>query len=150
MWIKDTQSGKVFQYGHDRHDSLEISGDGRTLSYYHLQCGDGSRYGSFLFVTDENGNIPDEDKELRKWGADAYFNIGGFSEEQKDWRTLQHQILKMMMMTDNKEVEVALAGVLNLMDGMGKGGEQNGSDENDTDSSDESLSEGMVLAEFTE
>ena len=137
MWIKDTQSGKVFQYGHDRHDSLEISGDGRTLSYYHLQCGDGSRYGSFLFVTDENGRIPDEDEVLRKHGADAYFNIGGFSEEQKDWRFLERQILKMMILTDNKEVEVALAGVLDLMNRMGKGGEQNGIDENDSDSSDE-------------
>lgn len=41
MYIKDLETGKVRIYGTDKHDSLVISGDGRILSYYNLQNGDG-------------------------------------------------------------------------------------------------------------
>lgn len=75
-WIKDLQSGNVREYGSDQHDSLMISQDGRTLSYYNMQCGDGSIYGDFRFVTGENGLTPEEDTEA----YDAYFNIGGWQE----------------------------------------------------------------------
>lgn len=76
MWIKDLLTGDVREYGTNCHDSLRISDDGRTLSYENLQNGDGSM-GDYRFVT-EHGVIPQEDKEYLKYGADAYFNIGGF------------------------------------------------------------------------
>lgn len=79
MWIKDLQTGTVREYGKNCHDSLRISGDGRTLTYYNLQCGDGSGYGDFRFVVDPEGHTPDEDETLIKYWADAYFNIGGWN-----------------------------------------------------------------------
>lgn len=81
MWIKDLQGGRVRKYGSDHHDSLRISDDGKTLSYENLQNGDGSRYGDYRFVTDEQGLIPSEDMDYVRHGADAYFNIGGFKNE---------------------------------------------------------------------
>lgn len=85
MWIKDLQGNKIREYGTDCHDSLMISDDGRTLSYCNMQNGDGSRYGDYRFVIDENGNVPQDDFELIKYGAEAYANMGGFEnsfEEQ--------------------------------------------------------------------
>lgn len=76
MYIKDLQTGKVRKYGADRHDSLVISEDGRTLSYYNLQNGDGSRYGDYRFC-DEEGKIPAETE--CNYGEE-YFNIGGWGE----------------------------------------------------------------------
>jgi hypothetical protein len=79
-YIKDMglKSGAVIRpYGSSRHDSLRISPDGRTLSYENLQNGDGSKYGCYRFC-DEEGRTPEEDPDLVKHGADAYFNIGGF------------------------------------------------------------------------
>lgn len=78
MWIKDLSNGRVFRYGHNPHDSLRISDDGRTLSYENLQNGDGSEYGEYRFVTDVNGKTPKEDETLLAYGADAYFDIGGW------------------------------------------------------------------------
>lgn len=80
MYIKDLTNGVVRRYGGNIHDSLRISSDGRTLSYANLQNGDGSRYGDYRFVVDENGETPEEDEVLRVYGADAYFNIGGFMD----------------------------------------------------------------------
>lgn len=79
MYIRDNISNTVRLYGTDCHDSLLISNDGKTLSYYNLQCGEGSRYGSYSFVTDRDGNVPNEDEDLIRHGAEAYFNIGGFN-----------------------------------------------------------------------
>ena len=83
MYIKDLQTGKVRLYGSNCHDSLRISEDGRTLSYENLQNGDGSKYGDYRFVTDEQGKIPSEDETYIKYGADAYFNIGGWERKEK-------------------------------------------------------------------
>jgi len=80
MYIKDLQSGELHEYGKDCHDSLIISEDGRTLSYYNLQCGDGSRFGNFRFVN-KNGNIPSEDEFFMELGDENYANIGGFTDE---------------------------------------------------------------------
>lgn len=80
MLIKDLLTGTIRKYGKSSHDSLRISTDGRTLSYENLQNGDGSRYGDYRFVVDEEGKIPAEEEELMAYGGDAYFNIGGFSE----------------------------------------------------------------------
>ena len=77
MYIKDLQTGEVRMYGTNHHDSLKVSNDGRTLSYYNLQNGDGSAYGDYRF-TDEKGQTPEEDKEMAQYGAENYFNIGGF------------------------------------------------------------------------
>ena len=77
MYIKDLTNGNVRLYGTNHHDALRISKDGRTLSYENLQNGDGSRYGDYRF-TDGEGRTPEEDEELAEYGADAYFNIGGF------------------------------------------------------------------------
>lgn len=71
MFIKDNITGIVRLYGTDCHDSLAISKDGKHLSYYNLQCGEGSKYGSYSFVTDETGTLPKDD-------AEAFFDIGGF------------------------------------------------------------------------
>lgn len=49
IMIKDLQSGRQFEFGKNTHDRLIISEDGRTLSYYDLQSGDGSRYGDYRF-----------------------------------------------------------------------------------------------------
>ena len=73
MFIKDLETGKVRRYGTNPHDSLVISDDGRTLSYYNLQNGDGSGHGNYVFCDDEGKtpaeiDIPDN----------IYFNIGGW------------------------------------------------------------------------
>lgn len=80
MWIKDLQGNKIREYGTDCHDALRISDDGRTLSYENMQNGDGSLYGDYRFVVDEKGNVPRDDFELQKYGADAYANMGGFTD----------------------------------------------------------------------
>lgn len=76
MKIKDMQSGYTFEYG-GCHDSLRISGDGRSLSYYNLQNGDGSRFGDYRFVMDD-GEVPQESESVCAYYGDCYFNIGGF------------------------------------------------------------------------
>jgi hypothetical protein len=82
MWIKDLHFNETRLYGADCHDSLIISNDGRTLAYYNLQNGDGSRFGDYRFAADENGLTPEEDIALARYGADAYFNIGGFKDRK--------------------------------------------------------------------
>ena len=81
MFIKDLETGKVRRYGTDPHDSLVISEDGRTLAYYNLQNGDGSRYGSYVFCDDE-GKTPKEIDVHIEHGADIYFNIGGWKGDR--------------------------------------------------------------------
>lgn len=77
MLIKDLETGCVREYGKDCHDSLVISPDGRSLSYYNLQCGEGSRYGCFRFVM-EDGEVPNDSQTPDAIHAECYFNIGGF------------------------------------------------------------------------
>lgn len=81
-YIKDLQTGNIRPYGSNHHDSLMISQDGTYLTYEHLQCGDGSiagdkEHSGFVFCDDE-GHTPEEDEILCRYGADAYFNIGGW------------------------------------------------------------------------
>ena len=82
MLIKDLQNGIVREYGKDCHDSLAISADGRALSYYNLQCGDGSMYGDFRFVM-EDGEVPCESLTPDAIHGESYFNIGGFSGREE-------------------------------------------------------------------
>ena len=75
MLIKDLQSNSVFEYG-GCHDSLSISEDGRTLSYYNLQNGEGSKYGDYRFVM-EDGKIPAESETADAIHGCSYFDVGG-------------------------------------------------------------------------
>lgn len=85
MNIYDTTNGKTHIYGSNCHDSLVVSEDGRTLSYYNLQNGDGSAYGDYRIVT-EMGLIPSEDTSLE----DLYYaNIGGFTEDIRGVRRVR-------------------------------------------------------------
>lgn len=77
IYIKDNATGKIRLYGTDCHDSIIISDDGRTMAYSNLQNGDGSRYGNYRFC-DKDGKVPADIDVVRKYGADVYFNIGGF------------------------------------------------------------------------
>ena len=81
MLIKDLQTGRVREYGTNSHDSLEISQDGRFLSYYNLQCGEGSSYGDFRFVMSD-GKVPCESETAEAINDCCYFNIGGFPDEE--------------------------------------------------------------------
>ena len=78
MYIKDLVTGEVHEYGQNCHDSLRISQDGTYLTYANLQNGDGSLYGEYRFVIDEEGHTPAE----CDCAYDAYFNIGGFDKEK--------------------------------------------------------------------
>lgn len=49
LYIQDVVSGRVFEYGKNCHDILVISKDGRCLTYYNLQNGDGSSVGDYRF-----------------------------------------------------------------------------------------------------
>lgn len=49
IFIQDTYSGRIFEFGKNVHDRLIISEDGRSLTYYNLQCGEGSEFGDFRF-----------------------------------------------------------------------------------------------------
>lgn len=77
MKILDTQTGDIQEYGAGGHDSLRVSQDGRTLSYYNLQNGDGSAYGDYRFVCDDN-KIPAESETADARHANVFFNIGGW------------------------------------------------------------------------
>ena len=79
MWIRDNEAKEnaVRMYGTNPHDSLVVSQDGRTLSYYNLQNGDGSIGGGYSF-TDEDGNIPVDIEDA--YDNTVYFNIGGFGK----------------------------------------------------------------------
>ena len=62
IYIKDLQSGRIFEYGKNCHDRLVISEDGRSLHYENLQNGDGSNGGDYRFFSLENKPIKEEKK----------------------------------------------------------------------------------------
>lgn len=76
MKIKDLTTGQIFEYGSNRHHALRISADGRTLSFENLQNGDGSKYGEYRFIDDNEEKTPDEIES--EYSGECYFNIGGF------------------------------------------------------------------------
>lgn len=86
IYIKDLLADKnqVRIYGTNHHDSLKISDDGRFLSYYNLQNGDGSFLGDYRFC-DKDGLLPCDNKE---YGVDAYANIGGFKNDIEEFENL--------------------------------------------------------------
>lgn len=92
MKILDLQTGDVHEYGSNCHDSLAISRDGRTLTYYNLQNGDGSMLGDYRFVMDDN-KVPEESQTADAIHAECYFDIGGWHERNKGaW--LYHKVFK--------------------------------------------------------
>ena len=78
MKIKDLQTGEEHEYGTNPHDSLVVSEDGRTLSYYNLQNGDGSRFGDYRFI------VGDE--------IERYWNIGGFAKPERKGKWLVYEV----------------------------------------------------------
>lgn len=104
MYIKDNITGVVRLYGTDCHDSLEISDDGKYLTYYNLQCGEGSKYGSYSFVTDDKGTLPRDDEDLIKHGAEAFFNIGGFNDTTDVLNKIRAELMLIEGMEDAIEI----------------------------------------------
>ena len=89
MKILDLQTGNIHEYGTNGHDSLAVSQDGRTLSYYNLQNGDGSDLGDYRFVCDDD-KIPAESQTADALHCEVYFNIGGWSGDRKkgEWKIM--------------------------------------------------------------
>ena len=85
MKILDLQTGRIHEYGENCHDSLRISEDGRNLTYYNLQNGDGSCYGDYRFVMDDD-KIPAESKTADALHGESFFNIGGFEKREEHER----------------------------------------------------------------
>lgn len=81
MKIKDLQTGEVHEYGTNCHDSLYVSQDGRTLTYYNLQNGDGSGVGDYRFVCDDE-KVPAESETADAIHCEVYFNIGGWNHRR--------------------------------------------------------------------
>ncbi len=116
-YIKDLQSGNIRPYGSNHHDSLLISQDGTYLTYEHLQCGDGSiagdkEHSGFVFCNDE-GHTPDEDETLCRYGADAYFNIGGWENLIKVLDKIKSEITeykddKIIHSVQNEMIDIVL------------------------------------------
>ena len=63
LYIQDINSGRVFEYGKNCHDKLLISKDGRCLTYYNLQDGDGSCVGDYRFYYEEPEDKTDFDAD---------------------------------------------------------------------------------------
>lgn len=93
LYIQDVVSGGVFEYGGNCHDRLIISEDGRSLTYYNLQNGDGSCVGDYRFYYEKPEDETDFDadewarivkhqsiseerkkvvQEIRKWCKDNF------------------------------------------------------------------------------
>ena len=85
MKILDLQTGRVHEYGDNCHDSLYVSSDGRYLTYYNLQNGDGSGAGDYRFVCDDD-KVPAESQTADAIHAEVYFNIGGFN--RRTWYSI--------------------------------------------------------------
>lgn len=77
MKIRDNETGKVFDYGTDRHHALSISEDGKCLYFENLQNGDGSLGDGYSFVLNDGKTPEESDSNDAAYGA-AYANIGGF------------------------------------------------------------------------
>lgn len=120
MFIKDLQSGNFRSYGLSSHDSLMISEDGRTLSYYNLQNGDGSRFGDYRFVN-EKGHIPSKDEFFIEFGDGNYANIGGFTEDDKIVQQIRRILAEWVVSTHPELTKVEYFDkIVELMNEKGK------------------------------
>lgn len=83
MFIKDLETGEIHRYGDNPHDSLVMSEDGRTLTYYNLQNGDGSEVGGYIFCG-KDGKIPKDTTSVNEWMGMRYWDIGGRVGSRKE------------------------------------------------------------------
>lgn len=90
MKIRDNQTGKVFEYGSNKHHALHISENGGCLTFENLENGDGSLEtgdGGYSFVLDD-GKTPEESSSPESRYGATYANIGGlYSPNVKDMLT---------------------------------------------------------------
>lgn len=82
--IRDNENGIVFEYGSDKHHSLRISEDGKSLTFENLKNGDGSVGGGYSFVL-EDGKTPEESDSSDAMYGCTYANIGGFKNTSDGW-----------------------------------------------------------------
>ena len=85
LYIQDVVSGRVFEYGGNCHDRLLISEDGRSLTYYNLQNGDGSCVGDYRFYYEKPEDETDFDAD--EWA-----------------RMVKHQSIKELLAEERKKV----------------------------------------------
>ena len=85
LYIQDVESGTVFEYGANCHHRLVISEDGRTLSFYNLQNGDGSSVGDYRFYYEKPEDETDFDAD--EWA-----------------RMVEHQSISQLLAEERKRV----------------------------------------------
>lgn len=85
LYIQDVVSGRVFEYGGNCHDRLVISEDGRSLTYYNLQNGDGSCVGDYRFFYEKP--LDETDFDADEWA-----------------RTVEHQSISELLAEERKKV----------------------------------------------
>lgn len=91
LYIQDINSGRVFEYGKNCHDKLLISEDGRCLTYYNLQDGDGSCVGNYRFYYEKPKIETEEDKR--------------YAYDINEWaRMVKHQSIKELLAEERKKV----------------------------------------------
>lgn len=113
MKILDTQTGTIHEYGTDGHDSLHVSQDGRYLTYYNLQNGDGSGVGDYRFVCDDN-KVPSESETADAIHAHVFFNIGGWNKSpqgERDELMRERETLRKALMLACEYFEMEDAGL---------------------------------------
>lgn len=98
LYIKDTETGHVREYGSDPHDALVLQPDG-SLHYLNMQNLEGTRFGGFRFCL-QDGNIPN----TSVYPDDAYIDIGGFhTPEDQRKREAHYEVLKRALLKKEKE-----------------------------------------------
>lgn len=91
LYIQDINSGRVFEYGKNCHDKLLISEDGRCLTYYNLQDGDGSCVGDYRFYYEKPKIETEEDKR--------------YAYDIDEWaRMVKHQSISQLLAEERKKV----------------------------------------------
>lgn len=91
LYIQDINSGRVFEYGKNCHDKLLISEDGRCLTYYNLQDGDGSCVGDYRFYYEKPKIETEEDKR--------------YAYDIDEWaRMVKHQSISELLAEERKKV----------------------------------------------
>lgn len=117
MKILDLQTGVIHEYGENCHDSLRISEDGRSLTYYNLQNGDGSSCGDYRFVMDDD-KIPAESKTADALHGQSFFNIGGFKKreehERPSGRWIHHKADGCFL----PQMECSVCGASDILEGI--------------------------------
>ena len=74
LYVKDNISGRVHEYGTNKHDALILQNDG-SLHYENLQCCAGTMFPEEGYsFCNEDGTIPKWDE---KYGSEPYIDIGG-------------------------------------------------------------------------